>query len=148
MEQKSSLLKEWGGLLAGIAGVLTAAGALLKSADHSVTQSAYNTLSESIAKLSDQQQKDHEDMANIRGYLDGMARTPPASRFSAVGGSPPPASRFSAVGGSPSPSPSPGGGLTPLDRSTLYRPTADAVPVPTVSPAPKLIRAPDFSTIK
>ncbi len=134
---KHGLLKEWGGLLAGVAGVLTAAGALLKSCDHSVTQSAYDTLGASIAKLSDQQQRDHNDLANLRGYLDGMARTPPALR---------PASQLSDVVG--------GTALTPLDRSTLTRVTpplpasAPVPPVPTVSPAPKLIRAPDFASIR
>lgn len=139
---KQGLLKEWGGLLAGVAGVLTAAGALLKSCDHSVTQSAYDTLGVSIAKLADQQQRDHNDLANLRGYIDGMARTPPALRA---------ASQLSDVVGGSAPALAP---LAPLDRSALRRPVpplpepAEAPPVPTVSPAPRLIRAPDFASIR
>lgn len=135
---KQGLLKEWGGLLAGAAGVLTAAGALLKSCDHSVTQSAYVTLSGSIAKLSDQEQRDHADLASLRGYLDGMARRAPQEA--------PAADEAGKPAGAPQ-------GRRPPPRAPRPEPppappAETSMPVPTVSPPPPPVRAPDFDTIK
>lgn len=73
---RSDRLKSGAVFLASGAGLLASLGALLKTCDHSVTESAYNTLSESIVKLSDQEQKTQQDVSSIRGYLDGLSRAP------------------------------------------------------------------------
>ena len=75
---RSDRLRSGAVFLASGAGLLASLGALLKTCDHSVTESAYNTLSESIVKLSDQEQKTQQDVASIRGYLDGLSRAPMA----------------------------------------------------------------------
>ena len=60
--------------LAG-ASLLATLGTFLKTCDHSVTESAYNTLAADIVKLSDQQEKFSQDVANMHGFLEGMNHT-------------------------------------------------------------------------
>jgi hypothetical protein len=145
----SDILKEWGGLLAGIAGVLTAIGALAKSCDHSVTQSAYNTLSDSITKLSDQQQKDHGDLANLRGYLDGLSHAPmipvaaptPSAALSPAAAAP---AATKPLPAKPAHLTAAGGGPMASGSPVQF----NAPPVPTVNAAFAPVRAPDFGSIK
>ena len=73
---RSDKLKSTAAVLTALAALIAATGAFLKTLDHGVTESAYNTLSDSIVKLSDRQQKTTEDVAMLRGYLDGLSRTP------------------------------------------------------------------------
>jgi hypothetical protein len=54
------------------AAVITSFGAFGKTCDHSVTESAYNTLAANISKLSDNQEKLGQDVANMHGYLEGI----------------------------------------------------------------------------
>ena len=75
---RSDKLKSTAAVLTALAALIAATGAFLKTFDHGVTESAYNTLSESIVKLSDQEQKTQQDVASIRGYLDGLSRAPMA----------------------------------------------------------------------
>jgi hypothetical protein len=74
--RRGDKLKSTAAVLTALAALIAATGAFLKTFDHSVTESAYNTLSESIVKLSDRQQKTTEDVAMLRGYLEGLSRAP------------------------------------------------------------------------
>lgn len=71
-----SRLKQWAAFFTSIAALLASGGAFLKTCDHSITQNAYNTLSGEITKVDDKQQRDHEDLVKLQGYLDGLARAP------------------------------------------------------------------------
>jgi len=86
--RKGDKLKSLAALLTAGTALLAALGAFLKTFDHGVTESAYNTLSESIVKLSDQQRRTQEDVAMLRGYLDGLSHAPLAATGS--GAAPPP----------------------------------------------------------
>jgi hypothetical protein len=77
--RKGDRFRSLSAVLAAVAAVITSAAAFLKSMNHDVTESAYNTLSESIVKLSDQQRRTQEDVAMLRGYLDGVSHAPLAS---------------------------------------------------------------------
>jgi hypothetical protein len=58
-------------ILAG-ASLLATLGTFIKTCDHSVTENAYDTLAQNITKLSDNQEKLGQDVANLHGYLEGM----------------------------------------------------------------------------
>ncbi len=77
--RRGDKLKSTAAVLTALAALVAATGAFFKTLDHGVTESAYNTLSASIVKLSDQEQKTQEDVANIRGYLDGLAHAAPGT---------------------------------------------------------------------
>jgi hypothetical protein len=63
-------------LMTHVVALMAATGAFFKTCDHSVTKSAYDALSADIQKLSDQDQKNHDDLVAIHGYLDGLSRNP------------------------------------------------------------------------
>lgn len=63
-------------LTTAVAALVASFGAFAKTCDHSVTESAYNTLSANITKLSDIEQKNQQDIAQLRGYLDGITHAP------------------------------------------------------------------------
>ena len=63
-------------LTTAVAALLASFGAFAQTCDHSVTESAYNALSANITKLADQEQKNQQDIAQLRGYLDGITHAP------------------------------------------------------------------------
>ena len=90
-------------LLAGAA-FLASLGAFLKTFDHSTTEGTYKTTSDLIVKLSERQQKTDEQVAAIRGYLDGLTHTQmTVSPAPAASSEPAPMATHS----TPSPSPQP-----------------------------------------
>lgn len=68
--------KSLAAITTAMAALIAAFGAFAKTCDHSVTESAYNALSANITKLSDQEQKNQQDIAQLRGYLDGLSHAP------------------------------------------------------------------------
>lgn len=56
-------------LIASVVALLTSAGAFFKPQDHSVTQASYEELSKSLQALTDQQQKNHDDLVALRAYM-------------------------------------------------------------------------------
>src|SRR5271169_729647 len=71
-------LRSLAALILACASMLATLGTFIKTCDHSVTQNAYDSLSQNITKLSDDQVKMSEDVANLRGYIDGLTHaTPP-----------------------------------------------------------------------
>jgi hypothetical protein len=50
--------------------------ALFKPADVSVTKTSYETLADGITKLTEQMQRNHEDVVALRSYVDGVMRGP------------------------------------------------------------------------
>ena len=76
---KIDKLKPYAGILTAVAALLAALGAFLKTFDHSVTKDAYEALSLEIVKLGEEEQRTQTDLANLRGYLDGISRAPLAA---------------------------------------------------------------------
>jgi len=62
------------GFITAAAALLASVGALAKPQDHSVTKSAYDTLSVGIKQVADEQRRDHDDVVALRGYLEGLTR--------------------------------------------------------------------------
>jgi hypothetical protein len=90
-------------LLAGAA-FLASLGAFLKTFDHSTTEGTYKTTSDLIVKLNERQEKTDQQVAAIRGYLDGLTRTPmPVSLAPASSSEPAPMATHSAAHPSPPP---------------------------------------------
>ncbi len=56
--------------------LLATLGTFIKTCDHSVTENAYETLSQGIQKAQDDQRQNHEDIVAIRSYLEGLSRAP------------------------------------------------------------------------
>jgi hypothetical protein len=82
--RKGDRAKSWAAVLTALAALIASVGAFLKTLDHGVSENVYNTLSENIVKLSDQQQKTSQDVAMLRGYLDGLSRAPLPTATSAA----------------------------------------------------------------
>jgi len=140
-QEKKFDLKGWATVIAALAALITAIGSWYKPQDTTVEKNAYETLSTSIAKLSDEEQKSHEDVANLRGYLDGISRAPllvPAD-----------------VEPTSSPSPSPMPSNAPHATTAATSPSTSgpitfavtAPPVPTVHAAPAPVAPPAFDAI-
>ena len=132
--RRGDKLKSTAAVLTALAALIAATGAFLKTLDHGVTESAYNTLSVSIVKLSDQQQRTGEDVAMLRGYLDGLSRAPIASASASP--TPPPTSEKLTVV------------LTPIDAGAMFAPRSSYVhvsPPPTVAPPAAPVKPPSFA---
>jgi hypothetical protein len=67
----ASRLKYLGTLVAAVAALVTAVGAYLKPQDHSVNKASYEELSKVIKELSDESEKNHDDIVALRGYVEG-----------------------------------------------------------------------------
>lgn len=113
-------------LIVALTGVMTAVGAFIKSADHSVTKASYDELSTGLKKISDQTSQNHDDIVALRGYvagLNGEVLLPSAS----VTPPPMPSATVSAV---PIPfisQPRPSTSVTPLLRPDAGPPPVDRV---------------------
>ena len=70
----ASRLKSLGTLVAAVAALVTATGAYFKPQDHSVNKASYEELSKVIKDLSDESDKNHDDIVALRGYLEGVSR--------------------------------------------------------------------------
>jgi len=67
----ASRLKYLGTLVAAVAALVTALGAYFKPQDHSVNKASYEELSKVIKDLSDESDKNHDDIVALRGYVEG-----------------------------------------------------------------------------
>ena len=143
--RKGDKLRSMAAVITALAALLAALGAFLKTFDHGVSKNVYDTLSESIVKLSDQQRRTQEDVAMLRGYLDGLSRAPmPATPItSSASASPPPTSATATVI------------LTPIDagapivaRDAGHGHTLASLagsPPPAVAPPAPPVRPPSFA---
>jgi len=68
----ASRLKYLGTLVAALAALVTALGAYFKPQDHSVNKASYEELSKVIKDLSDESDRNHDDIVALRGYLEGQ----------------------------------------------------------------------------
>ena len=73
---KAEKLKGAAALVLAAASLLASLGAFLKTFDHSTTEGTYKTTSDLIVKLNERQEKTDQQVAAIRGYLDGLSHTP------------------------------------------------------------------------
>jgi hypothetical protein len=78
MAEQSSL-RSWATLIASVAGLVTAIGAVFKPQDHTVTQESYEALSQEVHDLVDQQAAEHDDLVALRAYLEGLGTQPCAT---------------------------------------------------------------------
>ena len=74
----ASRIKSLGALVMAIAALVTATGAWFKPQDHSVNKASYEELSKTIKELSDQGDKNHDDVVALRGYVEGTLASKPA----------------------------------------------------------------------
>jgi len=127
-QEKKFDLKGWATIIAAVAALITSVVSAVKPQDTSVTKNAYVTLSSSISKLSDAEQKNHEDIANLRGYLDGISRAPLLVPADPIGTHPSPVSTSPSATG-----------------PTMF--AVSAPPVPTVHEATAPVTTPSFSSV-
>jgi hypothetical protein len=71
-DAKTARLKSIATIVASLAALVTALGAYFKPTDHSVTKSSYEELTSVLKGISDQVDKDHEDLTELRGYVEGV----------------------------------------------------------------------------
>lgn len=69
----ASRLKSLGTLIAAIAALVTATGAYFKPQDHSVNKASYEEITKTLKEMSDQTDKNHDDIVALRGYMEGVA---------------------------------------------------------------------------
>lgn len=69
-------IRSMAALILACASLLATLGTFIKTCDHSVTENSYNTLSDSIKTLNENQQKNHDDLVALHGYLDGLTHAP------------------------------------------------------------------------
>lgn len=71
---RESRLKHAASLVASLVALVTAVSAFVKPQDQSVNQESYEQLSASIKQLSEQQQKNHDDLVALRGYTEAAVQ--------------------------------------------------------------------------
>ena len=138
---KIDKLKPYAGILTAVAALLAALGAFLKTFDHSVTKDAYEALSLEIVKLGEEEQRTQTDLANLRGYLDGISRAPLAAIAT-----PSPSSSPSS---SPAPAPADAGAVaihpfTTAATAATKPPKPPAVTLVFIDAGPPPVHAPTF----
>jgi hypothetical protein len=151
-------LKAWASVITSMAALVASLGAFLKACDHTLTQNAYNTLSDNITKLSDEQQKNHEDLLSLRGYLDGLSRSPlgpaptPSLPPEVDAGSPPHmAPNAWTKSGHPTPAVAASAlasMMTQEDGGLITFSVIDSAPVPSVHPATAPVKPPSFASVE
>jgi len=71
---KTSILKGWAAIIASLAALVTAIGALLKPPQEPAAKAAYETLSTVVKETSEQTAKNHDDIVGLRNYLEGYTK--------------------------------------------------------------------------
>ncbi len=85
------VLKGWAAIIASIAALVTAVGAILKPTDTSATKATYETLSKAVKDNSEAAARNHDDLVALRAYMEGMRQSqivPPPTTGTGV--APPP----------------------------------------------------------
>lgn len=147
--KKRDWLKSWASFFTAVAALLAAAGAFIKTFDHSITENAYNTLSGQIEKLSDQQQKNHEDLVALQGYLDGLQHAPliPSPTATAMAQSVD-AGTLTPLVRPPRPLPSTSAtAAIPQDAGPITFAIVSPPPLPSVHPKPPPVKPPPWSQV-
>jgi len=146
---KTSILKGWAAVIASVAALVTAIGALLKTPKEPAAEAAYETLSAAVKNNSEQSAKNHDDVENLRNYLEGYIRgnghTPPAPTVDAgpaVAANDP--NRRNSRPSAPAPVGTRSGGGSQVDTSQVELPPAP----PPIGPRPTVWHPPDFGKMK
>lgn len=71
---KTERLKVWIGLLIFVIGQAVSIGLAIQANKETKAQEAYKTLSDGLVRISEDNLKLHSDLANLRGYLAGLAQ--------------------------------------------------------------------------
>lgn len=134
---KTSILKGWATVIASLAALVTAISALLKPPQEPAAKAAYETLAVVVKENSEQNAKNHDDIENLRNFLEGYTR----------GNGSTPAAVVDA--GAPAPSAVASG--SPTDTLGMGYGTGSGgrrPPPPAVGPRPTVWAPPDFSQMK
>ncbi len=121
-------------LVTSLAALVASAGAFAKSCDHSVTENSYNALSHGIQEVTAAEQRNHDDLMALHGYVDGLAHG---------GGLPSPARTGAETGGGNAGA---AAGASPLG-STNHPRTVPMPPVPSVHPRSLEWQPPPFDEV-
>jgi hypothetical protein len=71
---RESRLKHVASMVASAVALVTAISALAKPEDQSVNKESYETLTAAIKQLSEQTQKNHDDLVALRGYTEAAVQ--------------------------------------------------------------------------
>ena len=101
----SDSAKGWTGIIAGVAALLTAVGAITREPDETAARGSYEVLSAQIEQLAEVQKQQSADLkkqaewaASLRGYLNGLQDRAPDRDLAPRGRrGPPPAPRPTSV---------------------------------------------------
>ena len=139
MEEKSNHLKNMTALIIAITALVAACSSFFKPRDDRATEPSYETINKSLKDLSDENQRQHDDLVALRAYIDGV-----------VHGSVPPSHEADAG--------APLDAGASLDASayasmTLATPHASATAhalasPPVLAPRPKPVSPPSFAKVK
>jgi hypothetical protein len=69
--KKPSKMRDLATLISAVTAMIVAIGSYFRPQDHTVTQKSYETCVDGIAKIQDAEQKNHDDIANLRGFVEG-----------------------------------------------------------------------------
>jgi len=134
---KPAILKGWATVIASVAALVTAISALLKTPAEPAAEASYKTLAAAVKENSEQSAKNHDDLLNLRNYMEGYIR---ADRPAASAEPPAPVASTSAPAAT---------GLR-LGSGSLGHGAGAAKPAPppTLGPRPPVWEPPDFSQVK
>lgn len=72
MEEKTSHLKNMTALIIAITALVAACSSFFKPRDDRATETSYETVNKSLKDLSDENQRQHDDLVALRAYIDGV----------------------------------------------------------------------------
>lgn len=121
-------------LVTSLAALVASTGAFAKSCDHSVTENSYNALAQGIQEVTAAEQRNHDDLTALHGYVDGLTHG---------GGLPSPARTGADVGGGNTGA---AAGAAAIGPATHPR-AIPVPPVPSVHPRSLEWQAPPFDEV-
>jgi hypothetical protein len=72
MEEKTSHLKNMTALIIAITALVAACSSFFKPRDDRATETSYEAISKSLKDLSDENERQHDDLVALRAYIDGV----------------------------------------------------------------------------
>jgi hypothetical protein len=72
MEEKTSHLKNMTALIIAVTALIAACSSFFKPRDDRATEASYETIGQSLKDLSDENERQHDDLVALRAYIDGV----------------------------------------------------------------------------
>jgi len=133
MEEKTSHLKNMTALIIAITALVAACSSFFKPRDDRATETSYETVNRSLKDLSDENQRQHDDLVALRAYIDGVVHGNVPPSHEADAGAPLDAGSYASMTLA-----------TPHASATAH---ALASP-PVLAPRPKPVSPPSFAKVK